>query len=228
MIIDQRPAHLMSQRYSTVVILHIYGQFISPLVIPRLHLVHWRHDLLHNLGYLIQVHLVLLIRRGKYRDYGLLSGMTFKWWHHWVSSCTVTLCLGHLRLGLHWAKLKDPLRFRLVKVQMFLTVKKGLAHVYLVSFVITWRVMLESDISLMLRLCIVGREMIIRLETLIMRIWLLYIWSRLLKIKIDETFQSLIHMINSEQNLGRLILTDQIGVGVIERWTLSGLSIANQ
>jgi hypothetical protein len=78
MIIDQRPAHLMSQRYPTVVILHIYGQFISPLVIPRLHLVHWRHDLLHNLGYLIQVHLVLLIRRGKYRDYGLLSGMTFK------------------------------------------------------------------------------------------------------------------------------------------------------
>jgi hypothetical protein len=80
----------------------------------------------------------------------------------------------------------------------------------------------------MLRLCIVGREMIVRLETLIMRVWLLYIWSRLLKIKIDETFQSLIHMINSEQNLGRLILTDHIGVGVIERWALSGLSIANQ
>lgn len=89
---------------------------------------------------------------------------------------------------------------------MLLSIKKGLTHVYLISFIGTGRVKLESDISLILRFGVVGREVVIRLKSLIMGISLLDVWSCYLKVKVYKTLQSLVHMINCEQYFWCLIL----------------------
>ena len=100
---------------------------------------------------------------------------------------------------------------------MFFSVKERLTHVHLVSFIVTGRVKLKSDITLILRFGVVGWEMVVRLESLIVCIDLLKVWSCLLEVKVYKTFQSFINMVNSKQYFRRLILRREISIRIIKR-----------
>ena len=84
---------------------------------------------------------------------------------------------------------------------MFLTVKQRLTHIYLVRFLVTGRVMLEIYYPCMLSARIVWREIVVGLKPQVMRITCWDLRSCHLKVKVNKTFSSFIHMINGEENL---------------------------
>ncbi len=69
---------------------------------------------------------------------------------------------------------------RFVQVQVLFTVEERLTHVYLVSLIGASRVELEADVTLVLGLRVVGGEVVIGLESLIVCIDLLDVWPCLL------------------------------------------------
>ena len=97
--------------------------------------------------------------------------MPFQVGHHGVlRGRAIVLRLCHLRLGLHGPELQDPLRPPLVQVEVLLPIEEGLAHVDLVSAAISRLVLIKLNQPIMLGLGVIGREVVIRLESLVMRI----------------------------------------------------------
>ena len=71
---------------------------------------------------------------------------------------------------------------------MFFSVKERLTHVHLICFIISGWIKLKSYVTLVLRFGIVGREVVVGLESLVVRIDLLNVWSCLLQVKVYKTF----------------------------------------
>jgi hypothetical protein len=140
----------------------------------------------------------------------------------------VTLRLCHLRLGLHSAKLEDTLWFGFIQIQMFFSVKEGLTHVHLISFIVTSGVKFEADVTLILGFRVVGWEVVVWLKSLIVCIDLLDIWPSLLEVKVYKTLKSFVYVVNSKQYFRSLILRTDISIRIIKGRTLSGLSASNK
>lgn len=71
---------------------------------------------------------------------------------------------------------------------MFFSIKQRLAHIDLICLIVTGRVKLKPDVTLVLRLGIVWWKVVVRLESLVVRIDLLDVRSCNLKIKVYKTF----------------------------------------
>lgn len=83
---------------------------------------------------------------------------------------------------------------------MLFSIEKGLTHIYLVGHVVSSRVVLKVDYPSMLSAGIVRREMIIGLESLVVRIGGRNLSSRDLEIKIYKALQTLVNMVNRKEN----------------------------
>jgi hypothetical protein len=108
------------------------------------------------------------------------------------------------------------------------TVEQRLTHINLVSLIGASRVELEADVTLVLGLRVVRGEVVIGLESLIMCIDLLDVWSCLLQVEIYKTLESFVYVINSKQYFWSLILRREISIRIIKRRILSGLRPTNQ
>jgi hypothetical protein len=189
-------------------------------VIPRLHLVKLRrHDTVRNLWYtVLTLQLVLLVGGGKNGEYGFFARVSLQVGHHGIlRCCAVILGLCHLRFGLHGTKLENPLRFGFVQIEMFLSVEQRLAHVDLVRAVVPGRVQIELDLPLVLRLRVVGREVIVGLEPLVVRVGGLHVRPLALEVKVHETFQLLVHVVHRKKHLR---CTLQVCIRVVVRRVL--------
>jgi hypothetical protein len=221
----------MSHCNSTVIILHIYRKFIRALMIPGLHFVKFgcHHSVSDFRNFILTVQLVFFVWRGQNRENRFFAWVTLEWGHHVVLRCrAVTLRLCHLRLGLHGAKLEDPLWFGFIQIQMFFSVKEGLTHVHLISFIVTSGVKFEADVTLILWFRVVGWEVVVWLKSLIVCIDLLDIWPSLLEVKVYKTLKSFVYVVNSKQYFRSLILRTDISIRIIKGRTLSGLSASNK
>ena len=138
--------------------------------------------------------------------------------HHGIlRCCAIILCLCHLRLGLHGTKLENPLRLGFIQVEVFLPVEQWLTHVALICAVVPGRVQVELDLPLVLCLSVVGREVIVRFESLVVRVGCLHGRSIALEVEVDETFQLLVDVVHRKKHL-RCIL--HVCIGVIVRRVL--------
>ena len=201
MIVNEGASHLVSHRDPAVVVLHVDRQLVGALVIPGLHFVELRrhHTVSYLRYFLLALQLVLLIGSGEDGEDGFFAGVSLERRHHGVLlRSAIVLRLRHLRLGLHGSELKDALRLGFVEVEVLFSVEEGLTHVHLVGLIVSGGVEFEADVTLVLRLGVVGWEVVVGLESLIVRIDLLDIRSCLLKIEIYKTFQAFIHVVNSE------------------------------
>jgi hypothetical protein len=120
------------------------------------------------------------------------------------------------------------LGLRFVQVQVLFPVEERLTHVNLVSLIGACRVELEADVTLVLGLRVVRGEVVIGLESLIVCIDLLDVWSCLLQVEIYKTLESFVYVINSKQYFRSLILRREISIRIIKRRILSGLCPTNQ
>jgi hypothetical protein len=106
---------------------------------------------------------------------------------------------------LHFTKLKNSFRFWFVQVHMLFSIEERLTHLHYIGVVISWLILIEVYHSGHMCIRIVGRESIERLKSLIMSIRLLHIGSTLLKVEVNESLETLVNMINSEEDLRRLL-----------------------
>jgi hypothetical protein len=186
-------------------------------MIPWLHLIKLRrHHTVRYLGYtVLTLQLILLVGGGKNGEYGFFARVPLQVRHHGILRCrAVTLRLRHLRLGFHGAELENPLRFGFVQIEMLLSVEQRLAHVDLICAVVPGRVEIEFDLPLVLRLRVAGGEVIVGLESLVMRVGGLHVRSLALEVEVDETFQLLVHVVHRKKHLR---CTLQVRIGVVER-----------
>jgi hypothetical protein len=107
-------------------------------------------------------------------------------------------------------------------------VEERLTHVNLVSLIGACRVELEADVTLVLGLRVVRGEVVIGLESLIVCIDLLDVWSCLLQVEIYKTLESFVYVINSKQYFRSLILRREISIRIIKRRIFCCLCPTNQ
>ena len=111
-------------------------------------------------------------------------------------------------LRLHLAELQDALRLRFDQIQVFFRVEAGFAHVRMVDLAVPRLEVVEVDHPRDVSVRIVRGKHVVRLETLVMRIDALDVWPWELQVEIDETFESLVDVIDREENLWRLLSRD--------------------
>ena len=111
---------------------------------------------------------------------------------------------------------------------MLFPVEERLTHVNLVSLIGACRVELEADVTLVLGLRVVRGEVVIGLESLIVCIDLLDVWSCLLQVEIYKTLESFVYVINSKQYFRSLILRREISIRIIKRRIFCCLCPTNQ
>ena len=111
---------------------------------------------------------------------------------------------------------------------MLFPVEERLTHVNLVSLIGACRVELEADVTLVLGLRVVRGEVVIGLESLIVCIDLLDVWSCLLQVEIYKTLESFVYVINSKQYFRSLILRREISIRIIKRRIFCCLSPTDQ
>jgi hypothetical protein len=120
------------------------------------------------------------------------------------------------------------LGLRFVQVQVLFPVEERLTHVNLIGLIVAGRVELEADVALVLGLRVVRGEVVVGLESLIVCIDLLDVWSCLLQVEIYKTLKSFVYVVNSKQYFRSLILRAEISIRIIKWRILSSLSPTNQ
>jgi len=88
---------------------------------------------------------------------------------------------------------------------MLFSIEERLTHLHYIGVVISWLILIEVNHTSHMCIRVVWRKSIERLKSLVMSIRLLHIGSRLLKVEVNESFETLVNMINCEEDLRRLL-----------------------
>lgn len=113
-----------------------------------------------------------------------------------------------LLFRLNLAELQDALWLWLDQIQVLLRVEAGLAHVGVVDLTVPSLEVVEVDHPWDMGVRIVCGEHVVRLKALIMGIDALDVWPWELQVKIDKAFESLVDMVDREENFWRLLCRD--------------------
>lgn len=150
--------------------------------------------------------------------------MSFKRGHYWILRNSIFLLGSQIwALRLHLPELKDTCSLGLIKVQVLLSVKEGLAHIHLVGLLIASRVMLEVNHPRVLRAWVVRREIVVGFETQIVSIASRDFRSCHLQVEVYKTLGTLVHMIYRKKHLRGLCILVRTTVSThLSLWAATG------